>query len=470
MSPKPLRVELRFLGRISVRAADRSEVDTVVAQSKRLALLAYLALKPGFHRRDTLLGLFWPELDMNGARRALRQALHYLREQLGDVFVPRGAEEIGVDGERLWCDAAALVRGLAEGDPAAVDLYEGELLPGFHVTNASPELGFWLDGERNRLQEKAVEALRTGAVDRMAAGDPAAALGLARRALSFDPLNERALRQLMKLLDACGDRVGAIQAFEEFGRRIRADLEMEPSPESEALARRIRAREAPAETPFAPAEPAERRSLPEFITPLVGRGREIAAGAELLRRNDVRLLTVTGPGGIGKSRLTVEIARELEPDYPDGVWYVPLVPVSDPDHVVGAIAQALGVKARDDRLVEAVIERLGDRRALLVLDNFEHLLEAAAEVARILREAPGVDALVASRTSLNLTIEHELLAPPLSLPAPGRRIGVGLPLDSEAVAMFVARARFVDPGFRLDEDNVDSVSEICRRLDGLPLA
>ena len=147
-----------------------------------------------------------------------------------------------------------------------------------------------------------------------------------------------------------------------------------------ALARRIRSRATPVEEPalVEAATPLTARSLPDYLTSMVGREGEIGAGVHLLANPDVRLVTVTGPGGIGKSRLAVEIGRRSAAGYPDGVHFVPLVALTDSGRVLGEIAATLGVEAREGMLLEAVAERLSGRRALLVLDNFEHLLEAAA--------------------------------------------------------------------------------------------
>ncbi len=466
-------IELRLLGRIAVRSPERDTADRVVTQPKRLALLSYLALTPGYHRRDTLLGLLWPELNTSSGRRALRQALHYLREALGEVLDARGSDEIGVDRGRLWCDAEAAARAIQAGDGGRVaDLYRGDLLPGLHVSTASAEFGFWLDEQRLSLKQGAVRVLKRHAMECQEQGDAGGAVEMARRALAVEPTDERSLRLLMGVLDAAGDRAGAIQAYEEAVRRIRAEVEVEPSVETEALARRIRSRATPVEEPalVEEATPLTARSLPDYLTSMVGREGEIGAGVHLLANPDARLVTVTGPGGIGKSRLAVEIGRRSAAGYPDGVHFVPLVALTDSGRVLGEIAATLGVEAREGMLLEAVAERLAGRRALLVLDNFEHLLEAAAGVGELLARVPGVDALVASRTPLNLTIEHELPVPALSLPDPGRRLGLDLPLASEAVALFRDRAVAVDPGFRLNSGNVESVIELVLHLDGLPLA
>jgi DNA-binding SARP family transcriptional activator len=239
-------IELRTLGVLDLRAAEGREVLAVLQQPKRLGLLAYLAADPPrrFHRRDSLLALFWPDLDEGHARAALRRSLHFLRGALGpEALAGRGDEEVGVPEEVLWCDATTLDRALQAGDPErAMSLYRGAFLDGLHVEGAASDFQDWLDRERDRLRRQAAAAATLLMERAEREGRAADAARWARRALELMPDDESALRRLLALLDRAGDRPAAIQAYEDFARRVAQDLELEPAPETRALADSIRDR------------------------------------------------------------------------------------------------------------------------------------------------------------------------------------------------------------------------------------
>jgi predicted ATPase/DNA-binding CsgD family transcriptional regulator len=211
-------------------------------------------------------------------------------------------------------------------------------------------------------------------------------------------------------------------------------------------------------------------SLPTSLTGLVGREREIAAVCALLR-GGARLVTLIGPGGVGKTRLAVRVAADLVPQWPDGVVFVGLAAIADSDLVVPTIAQALGVREGPDRpLVERLGAYFGERHLLLVLDNLEHLLEATPHVAVLLAACPGLTILATSRTVLRLSGEQVFPVPPLALPDATRPPALDEIAEPEAVALFAQRAGAADPDFVLTPENAAAVVEIVRRLDGLPLA
>lgn len=243
------RVQLRTLGGIDLQDAHGLKLVSVLAQSKRLALLVYIAVGGGdrFVRRDVVVSHFWPELDAEHARGALRQALSYLRRSLGDgVIVARG-EEIGIDPSAISVDSIEFTSACAAGrHEEAMALYRGDFLEGFFVSDASPELDRWLDEERDRLRKSALVACRALARESLDRGDTVAAVDWARRAAAHAPDDEAELRVLIQLLDDVGDRAGAVRAFDEFTRRLAADYDIEPSPETQATIQRVRSRLDPA--------------------------------------------------------------------------------------------------------------------------------------------------------------------------------------------------------------------------------
>lgn len=310
-------IHLRVLGSPDLRRADGQEIRYVLVQPKRVALLAYLtvAAPRGFHRRDSLVARFWPELDAERARAALRNAIYQLRQALGpDSLETRGAEEVRLAEAACWCDALEFQEALAGGRlDEAVALYRGDLLSGLHVEGA-PDVGHWLDRERERLREAAVRAGWALAERELAAGENAAAVERARWAADLEPGSEAGLRRLMAVLDRVGDGPGALRAYDHFAAWLAADLGASPSAETRRLAEDLRRRaatpsirsaaplreeaagaEAPASAPAPPAAPRvpERRWTPPRRRAVWTVGA-LAAVAVLF----MAALRVHAPGGV----------------------------------------------------------------------------------------------------------------------------------------------------------------------------
>jgi Tol biopolymer transport system component/DNA-binding SARP family transcriptional activator len=239
-------IRLRVLGPLELVDDESRELRAVLAQPKRLALLAYVAASTrGFERRDSLLAVFWPELDAAHGRDALNSAIRFLRRELGPrIIVGRGVEEVAVDRNECWCDADAF-RALVDAAryEEALALYRGDLLPGFHPDAGS---GFeeWLQRERIRLRARAMAAARAIAVTREREGDLGTAVAFAQRAVELSNLDERAVRELLELLDRLGDRAAALVAYDAFAHRMAAELDATPAPETRAVIERIRDRQA----------------------------------------------------------------------------------------------------------------------------------------------------------------------------------------------------------------------------------
>src|SRR5688572_23190964 len=305
-------IRLRTLGSVELRSPDNRVLDAVLAQPKRVALLIYLAAaRPtGFHRRDRLLALFWPELDESRARDALNQALRFLRQSLGsDVLTTRGADEVGVDAERVWCDAVAFRAAVDRGQPAeALELYHGDFLDGFFAEEAS---GFaeWVEGERAALRELGARGARQLAEQHDGQGAHTVAVGWGRKAVDLAPDDERAFRRLLGLLERAGDRAGAMQAYDDFAHRLRAEYGAVPAAETRAIIDRMR--QASGMPAVAVDTPPEARVLSPDILP-VRRNLEpvgtesLGAGASLANGRYI-IESVLGVGGMA----TVYLARDV---------------------------------------------------------------------------------------------------------------------------------------------------------------
>ena len=286
-------IALRTLGALDLSASDGRDVRAVLRQPKRCALLVYLALAgpERFRRRDTVVALFWPERDEQHARGALRQALTFLRRELGEgIVATRGEEEIGLTPGAVAIDVREFERSCEAGSNAdAVSLYRGDFLDGVFLSDAGPAFEQWVDEQRGRLRSMAARAAWALAETRRAAGDVSGALEMARRAAAFSPGSESEVARVIAFLDAAGDRAGALAAYDDLVRHLATEFEAEPAPETRALVRDIRSRTEAAPTPMTvrPAAP------PGVALPPASVG---APG--LPRRRTQRTLLLLAAGGV----------------------------------------------------------------------------------------------------------------------------------------------------------------------------
>jgi predicted ATPase/DNA-binding SARP family transcriptional activator len=429
-------MEFRILGSMEVVDDGRS---LPLPGGKPRALLAALLLRANeVVSVDRLIDELWGEQPPGTAANALQVYVSQLRKALGgDVIKRRGVgyvleaadDELDLTRfERLVAEARSLPAvEAAERLRAALGLWRGE-----------PEV------DRARLEELRLAALEDRFDADLELGRHAEVIPELQALVEAEPLRERPRAQLLLALYRAGRQADALAEYARARESLVEELGVEPGPELQRLQRAILEQDPSLVPRVAPRSTVSR--LPAPPTPLVGRERELVEAAALLR-DGARLVTLTGPGGIGKTRLGLELARVLEPELSDGAVLVRLATVLDAAVVPDAIAQAVGVPEAG---ADVLREHLRPRSLLLFLDNFEQLLPAAPFLSDLLEAAPGMRLLVTSRAVLHIAGEHEYPVPPLR----------------EAEELFVARARAVDPSFASD----GSVAEICARLDGLPLA
>ncbi|MBC8138853.1 MAG: tetratricopeptide repeat protein [Fibrella sp.] len=410
-----------------------------------------------------------------------------LRNALGDEAVrlrSPTARTIRLDLSGAFSDVRAfdiaVARPLTEQEPEdtlqeAIRLYRGPLL------QDCPEE--WATIERESREQSYLTALDTMGSRALAQGEAAVAVRWLRLALATEPYRESSACSLMQALADSGDRATLQQVYQELRLRLRTDLNTAPSPETEAVYRRLSQQETqpvPQPTPVPPSPAASRRHLPVPLTDLIGRESEVAEVGVGLGR--ARLVTLLGPGGVGKTRISIATAEAVLPRFSEGVWFVDLAPLTEGRYVPEATARVLSVQMEPGQSAEErLIAELRARSLLLVLDNCEHLLDASATLAdRLLSACPGVRILATSRQALGVTGEQVYPVPSLGLPSPEAMEGrAGLLtveknpaflLEYPGIQLFVQRAIQATPSFRLDRRNAQAVAEICQRLDGIPLA
>jgi predicted ATPase/DNA-binding SARP family transcriptional activator len=470
-----------------------------IQRRKVVALLIYLAVTGKSHPRDSLAAFFWPEHDQVNARAALRRTLSDLQKILGDKLLLVEQGSIGlVHSADFWLDIhdfhtclqAYRAHGHHPDDPCpdcltalteAVSLYKDDFLVGFTLSDSS-EFDEWQILQAEILHRELIGALSRLVLGHTADGDIHLAMVAAHHWLALDPADEVAHRYLMQLYTWNHQRSEALRQYQECVRILEHELGVPPLDETTHLYEHIRAQKeflppegdaAPVLTPPTGLAATSRKpnNLPVQLTSFVGRSAELAAVREDISRPEVHLLTLTGPGGVGKTRLSLEVASLLLDQFADGVFFVALASIRDPALVGLTIAHTLGVRESQNKLPEeALKDYLRDRQLLLVLDNFEHLTPAAPLVTELLSVAPRVKILVTSRTLLHVYGEHLHPVLPMILPRRERAAKPAGLADTEAVQLFVERARAVKTDFAFTQENHRTLIEICARLDGLPLA
>jgi predicted ATPase/DNA-binding SARP family transcriptional activator len=476
-SPKELRVQL--LGGFKVHVGSRAIADSEWRLRKAASLVKMLALATG-HRlhKEQLTETLWPDLDPRRASNSFRKALHVARRTLApasdylhvndDLLTLSSTAPLRVDVEEFEAAASAARRsGMPDAYRQAIELYTGDLLPEDRYEE-------WSLGRREQLRATYFSLVIDLAHLYEERGDLQPAVEALQRIADLDPLYEEAQAALMRLHAQAGRRHLAVWQYNSYRNMLRRELSTEPGPAIEALHAQISAGTFPAQgqsiPTSPPGRPAPRHNLSAHLTSFIGREREMAEVKHLLSR--ARLLTLTGPGGSGKTRLALELAASLVEGYPDGVWLVELAAISDPALMPQGLAQALDVIEQPGRpLVDTLVEYLRSRSLLLILDNCEHLVGECARVAELLlRACPRVRILSTSREALNIPGEVVWPVPPLTVPDPERLPSLLALAQFEAVRLFCERAAATFPRFELTAENAVAVARICKRLDGTPLA
>lgn len=478
-----LVLEVRLLGQFDARL-EGEPVD--IPSRPAQALLAYLMLTAGTpHRRERLAGLLWPDTAEANARSNLRHALWRLRGAIGgDQYIVADPLTVAfnVDAD-YWLDTEVLQQEFSGEWPVdelikTVSVYNGDLLPGFY--------GDWVSLERERLQS-AFERQMQILLDRLTAeGRWADVLTWGERWIALGGAPEPAYRALMMAYAGLGDMAGLATAYQRCADSLRNELGVEPSTQTRALYEQLSRGGTPptASSPATPStaaaatRPAEAitpgpatartHNLPAQATPFIGRDEMLAEIARLLENPSCRLITLTGPGGIGKTRLALQAAYAHIDKFADGVFFVPLAPVGAADLIVPAIAHALTFSFYGglDPTMQ-LLNHLRERRTLLVIDNFEHLMDGVGLLSEVLESASAVKILATSRERLNLRGEWLLAVEGMRVPENDRTNGIEA---YSAMQLFLQSARRVYSNFSLSHDDKPHAVRICRLVEGMPLA
>jgi predicted ATPase/DNA-binding SARP family transcriptional activator/Tfp pilus assembly protein PilF len=451
---------LRFLGAVQIVQDDQPVRG--FESRKALALLGYLAAQSRPIPREQLVDLFWGDKPESRGRANLSWVLNRIATLLPGCLQANRHDVQFQRASSHWLDIDAFAQLETRRNPdsltSAVALYRGEFLEGLSLDGCA-EFELWLVGERERWRQRTVQALETLSTHHSQRGEWEEGLHFARRLLALEPWREETHRQVMRLLARSGQRSAALAQYESCRRVLADELGIEPLPETRALYERIQT-----------ATQARKPNLPTQPTRFVGREEDLAQIASMLNNPECRLLTILGPGGVGKTRLALQATADQTQAFLEGVFFVPLAPLSRVEHLASAIAEAVGFSfSGQDAPKRQILNYLRGKEMLLILDNFEHLLEGAEFVAEILRQAPEITLLITSREPLNLRWEWRFEIEGLHYPAEDETPDLQDVAGYSAIQLFEQIARRARPRFQLATQNQSVVTRICRLVEGLPL-
>jgi predicted ATPase/DNA-binding SARP family transcriptional activator/DNA-binding CsgD family transcriptional regulator len=474
-------VYVRLLGGFRVSVGSRTIEQHEWRLRKAAALIKLLALAPR-HRlhREQVMDLLWPDSGRKAASNSLRRALHATRSILdpsvGSRYLVSEDESLVLSPNgTLWVDAEAFEEAAAMARRSrdlaayrvAIDLYAGELLPEDRYEE-------WAEEKREILRATYLSLLVELAALYEERGEYGPAVEVLRSTITEEPTYEEAHAGLIRLYALSDQRGQALAQYQRLREVLSKQLGTEPSTVTRHLHEQIAAGKfptiQPTSSPLEEPPDSSKHNLPAPRSSFVGREQEIVKVKRELAMT--RFLTLTGVGGSGKTRLALEVARDLIGAYPDGVWLVELAPLSEGNLVPQAVAGAMGVREHPGQpLIDTLIEAWHGENMLLILDNCEHLIDGVAHFANTLLDCcPRLRILTTSREALRVEGEVVWRVPALSLPEPQLLPSVSELEGSESARLFSERARQRDPAFAVTPQNAPTVAEICRKLEGIPLA
>src|SRR5688572_5777878 len=444
-------LKVRLIGTFAIGYDGRPvNLSSRVAQS----LFAFLILTSGtFHRREKLAGIFWPDATEEKARAYLRHELWRIRKALPSRrYLVSNNLGISFDSSAdYWLDVQGLkklTKAVSADDlMSALANYEGELLPGFYDE--------WIVTERGHLQSvykygmvRLVELLKS----QQRWQD---ILEWAEHWISLGHTPEAAFQALMSAYDALGDRAKIASTYERCVHAL-AELGLKPSEETRALALKR----------------TTSLNIPVPLTSFIGREKELREIASLLAKS--RLVTLTGSGGVGKTRLAIQVTSEVLDHFPDGVWFLDLAFLNDAELMPNTLASLLGLRNSNDSrpyLLDLLKGYLRPRTALIIFDNCEHLIEPCAQLANLLLQAcHNLRILATSREALRIAGEIPYRVPSLEIPKQDSKLALKALVRIESVRLFIERAAAISSAFPMGPQDARFIAQICRRLDGIPLA